>query len=34
MLQGATIDLCNPLVPKTHNSDLSFHLQTKPVEIS
>ena len=34
MLQVANTDLCNPLVPKTHNSEcqnIPFPLQTKPV---
>ena len=34
MLQGANIDLFNPLVPKAHNSDcqnILFPLQIKPV---
>ena len=37
MLQAASADLLNPLVPKAHNSEcqnLPFPLQIKPVIVS
>ena len=37
MLQAATTDLSNPLVPKAHNSEcqnLLFSLKIKPAKVS